>query len=495
MVHPIKHVFVLMLENRSFDHMFAHSGISGIFAAIASDKNTFASQAIAFNDKAPNVMPTDPHHEFSSVVEQLCGDGVTYKKGKLYPKIDNSGFAVSYARTYPAAPPPSAAMAAPIMAGLKTKTQAPALWTLAREFVLCDRWYSSMPGPTWPNRFFVHGASSAGLEHSPKQLDLAKWELFSGFRYPNGSVFDALKSGNWRLYQDRSGPLTGHIPQVAAIKGVRLKDVRNLAAFAKDLKGNYPWKYTFIEPAYGDIISGKYRNGTSQHPLDTVTGGDRLVASVYNALRASPLWDDSLLIITHDEHGGFYDHMAPDKAVPPGDNPGPDHNESGFDFATYGVRVPAVVVSPWVAKGKVDHTIYDHSSVIATLSALFGFAPLTERDKHANTVLGLIEPSKRSDCPQTIQSVALPKTTTLAAAAKVGVQDHSRDVELVREGGNLQGYLFVVRKAQAESGQAKQVKAMTASLSGGTKSWFHEPRTRGDARDYLMAALPDLLAK
>jgi phospholipase C len=89
MVNPIKHVFVLMLENRSFDHMFANSGIGGIFAATAADKNTFAGQAIAFSDTAPNVMPTDPHHEFSSVVRQLCGDGVTYKKGKPYPKIDS----------------------------------------------------------------------------------------------------------------------------------------------------------------------------------------------------------------------------------------------------------------------------------------------------------------------------------------------------------------------------------------------------------------------
>lgn len=489
----IKHVFVLMLENRSFDHMFGLSGLSGIDAATGAQSNPWpnpgpAGGTIAFHAGAADPMPSDPRHEFTDVVEQLCGKGATYPSGGgSYPPIHNSGFATNYATTFPANPAPTNAQVRPIMAGIDTRTATPALWTLAREFVVCDRWFSSLPGPTFPNRFFVHGASSAGLEHSPSTFDLAKWEGFAGFRYPHGSVFDKLGASKWRLYQDESGPIEGRIPQVAAIKGVQFNDVHDLSSFATDLAGGYPWPYTFIEPAYGAMVTGHYHNGTSQHPMDTLAGGDRLIARVYNALRASPLWEDSLLIVTYDEHGGFYDHVAPDAVVPPGDGAGLDHNRSGFDFARLGVRVPAVLVSPRLLRGGVDHAMHDHSSVIATLGKLNGFAPLTQRDAQAHSVLELVLRTVRPDCPMTIPSVpAAPPS--LAAMA-------THDAKPVEEDGNLQGFLYVVRKAQAESADPAQHAMRAAALPVEAASWFHVPRTQGAARAYINAALPGLLAE
>ena len=485
----IKHVFVLMLENRSFDHMLALSGLPGIDAATGAQTNPGPDgAAIPFHAGAADPMPSDPRHEFADVVEQLCGKGAAYPSGGgSYPPIHNSGFATNYATTFPVNPAPTNAQVRPIMAGIDTRTATPALWTLAREFVVCDRWFSSLPGPTFPNRFFVHGASSAGLEHSPSTVDLAKWELFAGFRYPHGSVFDKLGRGKWRLYQDESGAIEGRIPQVAAIKGVHFNDVHDLSSFATDLAGDYPWPYTFIEPAYGAMVTGDYHNGTSQHPMDTLAGGDRLIARVYNALRASPLWEDSLLIVTYDEHGGFYDHVAPDAVVPPGDNPGSDHNRSGFDFARLGVRVPAVLVSPRLLRGGVDHAMHDHSSVIATLGKLNGFAPLTQRDAQAHSVLELVLRTVRPDCPMTIPSVpAAPPS--LAAMA-------THDAKPVEEDGNLQGFLYVVRKAQAESADPAQHAMRAAALPVEAASWFHVPRTQGDARAYINAALPGLLAE
>src|SRR5580700_10788175 len=120
--------------------------------------------------------------------------------------------------------------------------------------------------------------------------------------------------------------------------------------FAKDVENpSYPWLYTFIEPNYGDILNGTYEGGTSQHPLDGVAHGEALIKTVYESIRKSPHWNKSLLIVTWDEHGGFYDHVAPPSAVAPGDaGPGSTYNKHGFTFEQLGVRVPAVVVSPWI---------------------------------------------------------------------------------------------------------------------------------------------------
>ncbi|WP_295638619.1 alkaline phosphatase family protein [Novosphingobium sp.] len=492
----IRHVFVLMLENRSFDHMLGHSGLFGIDVATPSQANLGPDGApIAFHPGAADPMPTDPRHEFPDVVEQLCGKGAIYPSGGgAYPPIHNAGFAANYARTFPATPAAGNEMVRPIMAAIDTKTATPALWNLAREFVVCDRWFSSLPGPTFPNRFFVHGASSCGLEHSPSNLDLAKWELFAGFRYPRGSIYDALGPGKWRLYQDDTGPIEGRIPQVAAIKGVHFNDVHDLGRFASDLAGDYPAAYTFIEPSYGAMVSGHYRNGTSQHPMDTLAGGDRLIAQVYNALRASRLWEESLLIVTYDEHGGFYDHVAPDAVVPPGDSADHDLNRSGFDFARLGVRVPAVLVSPRLLRGGVDHAMHDHSSVVATLGKLCGFPPLTQRDAQAHSVLELVLSSVRRDCPQSISSVPGPLAMTAdAMAADALASNPAHDALPVEDGSTLQGFLYVVRKAQAESRNPAQKAMLAAQLPIAAESWFHAPRSRGEARAYVNAALPALL--
>jgi len=398
----IKHVFVLMLENRSFDHLFALSGIAGITAASPGDSNAYGGAVYPFGGGAPDRMPTDPCHEFTDVLEQLCGAGVPFVKGQPYPPVDNSGFVSNYATSHSEGTPPPPGNAGAIMQGADVRTHAPSLYALANAFVLCDRWHASMPGPTWPNRFFLHGASSAGLEHSPTKEEMAGWDTLDGFHYPKGSIFDALGDDNWRVYQDQSGDPLGHVPQVASLKGVSFFDVDDLAHLEADLAAGYTARYTFIEPGYGDIVHGTYENGSSHHPMDGLAGGDQLAARVYDAIRNSPVWGSSLLVIVYDEHGGFYDSVRPGAAPPPNDGAAATLNASGFGFDVYGVRVPAIVVSPWVAAGQVDHTPYDHSSVIATLGRLFGLAPLTDRDRGANDLLSLVTATCRTDCPARI---------------------------------------------------------------------------------------------
>jgi phospholipase C len=137
-----------------------------------------------------------------------------------------------------------------------------------------------------------------------------------------------------------------------------------------------------------------------------VTQGERLVKETYEAIRSSPIWEKSLLIITYDEHGGFYDHVPPPVAVEPGDEPtSPFNNKHGFSFGQLGVRVPTVVVSPFAGEGVIDHRVYDHSSVPATIEDLFGLESLTRRDRQASRVTGLLTlKNPRTDAPLTLPS-------------------------------------------------------------------------------------------
>jgi phospholipase C len=200
----ITNVFVLMLENHSFDNIFAMSGIPGIKAATTSDSNSYKGVPYNVVKGAPVTMPTDPGHEFQDVVEQLAGAGARYQPGGPYPAINNSGFASNYATTTTEGDKPPTAAIGAIMACFDTPKQLPVTFQLATEFAICDHWFSSIPGPTWPNRFFVHGASSAGLDHSPATSDIAVWESVAGFTYPHGSIYDAMNNAGikWRLYND-----------------------------------------------------------------------------------------------------------------------------------------------------------------------------------------------------------------------------------------------------------------------------------------------------
>jgi phospholipase C len=496
----ITHVFVVMLENHSFDNMLAMSDIEGIQAATTSDFNEHLGQRYYVQRGAPVSMPTDPGHEFLDTLEQLAGSQATYPRGGPYPPIDNSGFAANYATSCSEHTGlPKKDQVGDVMACFDTAEQLPVLHRLATEFAVCDHWFSSIPGPTWPNRFFVHGASSSGLDDTPKGLQIAEWEGGEGFTYANGSIFDALQAAciPYRIYHDTSGfpreeslyadlPVTGlllgAIPQVGSIRGVSAWKMRSLKHFASDLQGPYPYAYTFIEPHYGDILFETYAGGSSQHPKDDVYGGENLVAAVYEAIRNSPYWNNSLLIVTYDEHGGLYDSVAPGAAVPPGDTPPHDYGKFGFDFGQYGVRVPAVVVSPWIAAGTVDPTVYDHASVLATLEKLFSLKPLTQRDAQASNVLGLLTLTEpRPDCPTRLRR---PSPSPQAASAPTPEERALRAAEPVPPASNLSGALYALMKADVElsSGDPAEVAAIRARHAA--------IRTRGDARAYAESVMP-----
>ena len=199
---------------------------------------------------------------------------------------------------------------------------------------------------------------------------------------------------------------------VAALKGVTIPDVHRISTLASDLtNAAFPYGYVFIEPSYS--LERHFHGSSSMHPIADIRDGEALVKTVYDALRASPIWEQSLLIITWDEHGGFYDHVKPGPATPPGDTePLKGNNQWGFTFAQYGVRVPAIVISPFVPKGTIDHRRYDHASILKTLEDLFGLDALTDRDAGAGKPT-LAHPSARPPTGHASGSATtVPKATT-----------------------------------------------------------------------------------
>jgi phospholipase C len=529
----IQHVFVLMLENRSFDHMLGFSGITGTDAvsgertaingltvagtsllqlARSWQRNTVSGIVLRQGGKWPppptisvrqllasgmsNVfnrltfratqpadyaMPVDPGHEFPDVLEQLSGPGAVYPSGGAYPPVLNSGFVAAYAASGGLNDPGE-------IMKCYVPGQLPVLNTLAQEFAVCDHWYASMPGPTWPNRFFVHAASSGGLDHSPSTADIAAWESVDGFSFQNGTIFDRMNENNtkWRLYKG------DHFPAVAGLRGINLDDINDYQDFGADVaQSGYPASYTFIEPSYGNVATD-YKCGTSQHPQDDVTRGEMLMKCTYEAIRSSPLWNSSLLIITWDEHGGFYDHVPPPAAIPPGDQPGDDdNNQYGFTFRQYGVRVPAIVISPLIPHNLIDHRPYDHASIPATLEACFGLSPMTERDATANHLMPLVSlSSPRGDTPPTLP---LPAQSGIggcdaflcSAPPAMEPLPPSRPQDTIDD-GNLPGIMHAALRWDLTLSPPEQRDAILAR--------FRTLQTRADAWEYMNEVRQKILA-
>jgi phospholipase C len=262
----------------------------------------------------------------------------------------------------------------------------PVLHTLAKQFLVCDHWFSSVPGPTWPNRFFVHSGTSLG------HVDMPEGILHPALHcYDQPTVYQRLESAkvSWRIYY-------GDVPQsLVMTQQLELSNgYRQLTRFAADTQGrasDFP-QYVFIEPSY----FGAGQN--DQHPPTDVMHGEALLANVYNALRANEeLWASTLFVLPYDEHGGFFDHVPPPATV------APDGNTKQFAFDQLGIRVPALLISPWVDPG-VFPTILDHTSLLKYVTDKWQLGQLGNRVPQANSFARAINrTSPRPDCIRSVQ--------------------------------------------------------------------------------------------
>ncbi len=413
---PIAHVVVLMLENRSFDCMLGrlYPGRADFDGLTGRETNTWhtsgGSQTVqvwtseTLNAHDVCIPDPDPGELFTDIHMQIHGIGNV--AGPDGPTM--SGFVDNYMRQPKTTPPadPRAVM------HYFTPAQMPVLSTLAAAFGVSDRWFASAPCQTWPNRFFAHCCTAGGYVNN----------MPPHFPYDMPTVFnrlDDLKNPaiGWRVYF-HDFPQAATLSQLweSAFTRFQLFD-----AFLTDAaQGRLP-SYSFIEPRYfPDLTQTLLPNDA--HPPHNVAYAEQLIAQVYNALRAGPGWEQTLLLITCDEHGGCYDHVPP----PPAKSPD-SHYPDGFDFGYYGVRVPAVIVSPHVRKGSIIRppapglTPFDHTSISATLHRLFGTAFLTARDAVAPDLLSALTDGPDNPGPDHIVAPPVPPPTAddvLTAANK-----------------------------------------------------------------------------
>ncbi len=410
----IRHVVVLMLENRSFDCMLgmlypnseAFEGLIGTESNIwhkpdGNQQNIQVWKDPALTARTVTIPNPDPGEGFADIQMQIQGLG---DDGKPQPgPATMGGFVDNYMRQPPTDP---VADQYSVMHYF-TPDQVPVISQLARAFGVSDRWHASAPCQTWPNRFFAHtGTANGYVNNSPTKLP-----------FEMETVFDRLSAAkrDWRIYFH-------DIPQSATLSKLwwsALTHFRDFADnFARDAASGTLPAYSFIEPRYfPDLANNHLPN--DEHPPHNIAYGEALIAAVYNAVRGGPGWKQTLLVITYDEHGGCYDHVVPPKATPPG-GPTPD----GYDFSGFGVRVPAVIVSPYVPPRSVirppGETPFDHTSIIATLRKLFGFAALTPRDAAAPDLLAALAARPDNDGPASILAPAVPPApeTVARAAAK-----------------------------------------------------------------------------
>lgn len=361
----LKHIVVLMMENRSFDHMFGGlkaidpriDGLNGDeFNLDTAGKKAPVQAKAAYQGQ----LDPDPDHHFPGVDLQLFDGNLAPNRAPTM-----GGFVRSYFEEQR-----DVKHSRQIMFYYRPE-RLPVLTTLAQEFAVFNGWFSSIPGPTLCNRAFAHYGTSFG-------------HVGMTVFYPNTqfkSVYERLHAAGKRAkiyYFDQKSStmevvnLLQHQPQFFGLFEEFLADCA---------AGRLP-DYSFVEPNYSDHDeNGIPVMASDQHPDHDVREGERLIARVYNAIKGNAqLWESTALLITYDEHGGIYDHVRPPGCPPDGFVAQPADTGTGkpFLFDRLGVRVPAVLVSPWVPRGTVvpgvgapGARIFEHASIPATVTDLF----------------------------------------------------------------------------------------------------------------------------
>ncbi|XP_071736054.1 non-specific phospholipase C3-like [Rutidosis leptorrhynchoides] len=397
--NPIKTIVILVQENRSFDHMLGWmkslnpeiDGITGKESNPISTTNPHSGRLYQSNESG--YIQPDPSHSFQAIYAQIFGVPWTEEssQAKLPPTME--GFVEQAEST-------EVGLGKIVMSGFKPD-DVPVYRDLVTEFAVCDRWFASVPASTQPNRLYVHSATS----HGATSNDTIK--LIEG--YPQKTIFESLDENGYSF-----GIYYQYPPSTLFYRNLRkLKYINNFHQFDLDFKrdckeGKLP-NYVVVEQRYFDL---KILPGNDDHPSHDVSEGQKFVKKVYEALRSSPQWNEILFVVVYDEHGGFYDHVpTPVLNVPSPDGiigPAPYN----FEFNRLGVRIPAILISPWIEKGTVLHepsgpfptSQFEHSSIPATVKKLFNLKEfLTKRDEWAGTFEEILtRTTPRSDCPVTL---------------------------------------------------------------------------------------------
>jgi phospholipase C len=403
---PIDCVVVLMLENRSLDHLFGKwPGVAGL------TQGPFANRPVPLTPPSPGAnapiaagqpalfsvaQGQGPGHSLDDTNVQLFAKKVVPSGAALAP-VNDRGFVMNYKTSLAADGFSGAGVDLSAVMQTFVAGQLPALGALAENFVLCDHWYAEVPGPTMPNRLYIHAATSVGWARNDWTLPLK-----------SVTIYEQLQTNkrSWAVYYSDQN----EVAQYSRINTQRASFKLYESAFAADAAAGKLANYNFLIPRF----AGSTTDGppTSMHPPQDVRPGDQLVADVYAALRGGPQWPRSLLIVTFDEHGGYFDHADPPAAVSPDgiNSPAPGDKASfapQFAFDRLGLRVPTLLASPYLPKGVVSSVPLQHTSVLVTVRELFGISgSLSRRDAVAPSFGALFLSAPPSDAPTVLVSPA-----------------------------------------------------------------------------------------
>jgi phospholipase C len=474
MSNPIENIVVLMLENRSFDNilgnLYPHSSSFEGLLLDGSMSNTHNNQPYPITNEASGdafrTPSTDPGESFQDMNLQIFnntdGTGDANMAGFVndwmaaaneYPGLP-IGKECPWSPAWPTFPrcPTTAPCPGPNASDIMhyfttsgSSPQLPVTGQLAQWFAVSDAWFGSSPTQTFPNRFFVNCATAGGYVQDVDYVcNLEIWpKLPSIFALLDGGAGPSV--ANWKVYfHDYSLATMISYVLEAPVEQVRNFDDSDFGpdtkspTFLQDLANQTLPKYSFIEPRYGGINS---LPPNSNHPPQNVIDGEILLATVYNAIAQSDYyWPRTLLIITYDEHGGCFDHVVPPAAVPPGGTV--LRNPSAFGFDRYGPRVPAILVSPYIAAGTVLRpegfaynpvssgitmtngvTPFDHTSIIKTVVDCFNIqangspANITERDLNAPSLLSALTLTcANMNSPGPVALPTAPSTSALSTS-------------------------------------------------------------------------------
>ena len=365
---PFDTVVVLMMENRSFDHLLGWlPGADGRQANVTLlDQTGQAHKAYRMGTDAQGCQYYDPAHDFASMNEHLNGGKCD---GFLRTQPDNDPFPISY----------------------YTADDLPVVAALARHHTVYDRYFCSILGPTWPNRLYQLSAAS----------DLDMTSVLSDGETPGPSnidttIFDrAQAKGVSTGYYSHDGAYMTHVFSSRRYDSI----THPYDKFLEDAAAGTLPNITFVDPNW-NVLRILTSQSNDFHPTSSVKLGEAFVAEVYQALAKSPQWDRLVFVLNFDENGGFHDHVAPprvpDNNVNPHPGPHPDYSQLGF-------RVPCIAMGPFAPAQVEKSGPFEHTSILKMMEWRWGLDPMTMRDAHArNLALGL-------DFKKHVEPVKLPK--------------------------------------------------------------------------------------
>lgn len=351
-LQKVQTVVLVMFENRSFDHMLGHLSyeninpqIDGLRQPLKQYENFYKGDSYTpYNIPGNTFLPFDLPHEYDDIATQLARSNVT-------KKYTMTGFVESYAKATSVNPNPQTE---PM--GYFTSAQVPITSFLARTFCTCDRWFSPLPSSTQPNKTMAFCGESAIFRTHAQLIPAAN------------NIFDWLTGAGvrWRVYHDGLSFFVLYPRLWRYLLSANFRDYEYMYRDMQSEPADSAPQVIIVEPSYGDAPHIGPDHPNDNHAPLAIGWGEDFLRRTYEAVTANPArWGNTVMIAYYDEHGGFYDHVPP---------PPIGYKTTGQDvhqFDSLGPRIPGIIISPFVKRGSICHTVLDHTSVLQFLAEKF----------------------------------------------------------------------------------------------------------------------------